>query len=191
MLTTVFIFPGYAYSEVTLRRIVWYLFTRHGGVVNVVVLIKLLVVFTLLFLKYDWIESTSKEFQLLICGVIWLNILSVSIICFYIYIKMISNFKFGLLFVQCQNWSALYIIHFIIACMGLVSTYSLYQLVEPVHERCNIGFPTLWRPVLFITFISMLLQRLLASELVNFIYVRFVVTNFEATQWNYLMFFIF
>lgn len=123
-----------------------------------------------LVLRYRFNESTSKELQLLVYGIIWLIVLSVSTICCYIYIKLICNFKLTLLFEQCQRSGTIFVLQLMVAmlCLGLLSTYTLFQLVQRVDARLkNMEFSSLWKAFFYITAFVRILQRLLASELIG------------------------
>ena len=155
----------------SLRRILWYLFTRHGKIVNTIITLKLLVGVIFLVLRYKFSESTSKELQLIVYGIIWLIVLSVSIICCWIYIKLIYNFRLALLFEQCQRSGTIFVLQLIVAmlCLGLLSTYTLFQLVQRVDAQVkNMEFSSTWKRFFYITAFFRMFQRLLASEFLSY-----------------------
>ena len=120
-----------------------------------------------LVLRYRFSESTSKEIQLLVYGIIWFIVLSVSIICCCIYIKLIYNFRLALLFEQCQRSGTIFVLQLMVAmlCLGLLSTYTLLQLVQRVDAQVkNMEFSSMWKGFFYITAFFRIFQRLLASE---------------------------
>ena len=152
----------------SLRRIVWYLFTRHGNLVNVVVFFTMMVGVAHVLLQNDVVELANEELQLLAYRAIWIIVLCASVLCCYYYVKLIFKFRLRLLYEQCQRCGAVLVLQLMVAlfCLGALSIYSLVQQVQLVSSKDeSTPITSFWRVTFTATAIAGVLQRLLASKL--------------------------
>ena len=157
-----------SYSFTSFFRTLYYLFTRHGGLINIAIFGKLFAGLIVLLVRFEYYENASKEFQLLVYSTIWLIVLSVSTICCYIYSKLLLSFEWKLLLEQCRRHGAMFVIQLIsvMLCFGGVSAYTLWQMVGKVNARVDeMEFVLLVRLLFYLTAFFRLLQRIVASKL--------------------------
>ena len=175
-------YVGYAYSGASLWRILWYLFTRHGKTLNTVIIIKIMVGTTLIVLQHTLPESVSKHLHQLFYGITWLTVLSVSLICCYIYIKLIYNFRLELLYQQCQCVGTIFVLQLMMAvlCLGILSTYTHYQMFQKDDTQIQQKkLSTILKALFYVSTFARMLQKILASQFINYVFLHlWAVFNF-------------
>lgn len=186
------IFPSAAYpcSHHSLFHTLLFLFTRHGGIVNICSILFALCCllcihfncFSTLCRVEQRLNSSCRELQLLLCGIMWLIVPSVSSICCYIYGHLIWLFPWKWLTEQqSAKFRMICVIGPILtAIFGVVSTYTLFQLLLNMHNY-RIEFSFVWEMFWYITAILRVLERILE---VVFITLVLPVTQKWANQLN-------
>jgi len=168
---TMFVFSPYAvrsYSVTSFFKTLYYLFTRHGGLINIAIFGKLFAGLFVLLVRFEYYENASKDFQVLIYSTIWLIVLSVSAICCYVYLKLLWFFEWKLLLEQCRRHGAMFVIQLmsLMLCFGGVSAYTLWQMIGKVNVRVDeMEFVLMWRLLFYLTAFFRFVQRILASKL--------------------------
>ena len=135
---------------------------------NIAIFVKLIAGLIFLLVRFEYYENASKEFQLLVYSTIWLIVLSVSIICCFLYVKMIWKFKWSLLLEQCNRHGMMFVIQLasVMLCLGGVSVYTLCQTIGNVNRRVEeMEFAMLWKGLFYLTAFFRIAQRVLASKL--------------------------
>jgi len=135
---------------------------------NIAIFVKLIAGLIFLLVRFEYYENASKEFQLLVYSTIWLIVLSVSIICCFLYVKMIWKFKWSLLLEQCNRHGTMFVIQLasVMLCLGGVSVYTLCQTIGNVNRRVDeMEFAMLWKGLFYLTAFFRIAQRVLASKL--------------------------
>ena len=179
---------GNAYSIGSLRRTLWYLFTRHGGLVNTTIFITLMVGVAHGLVQNDFIELGNQELRLLAYRVVWIIVFCVSLLCCYYYIKLVFNFRLGLLYEQCERYGAVLVLQLMAAllCLGALSIYSLIQQVQLVNsEAQSTELSWLWHLVFTATAIAGILQRILASKHYTFLCALYIIYCMHIA-WGYV-----
>ncbi|CAI8014522.1 hypothetical protein GBAR_LOCUS9057 [Geodia barretti] len=151
-------FPRYPYCVGSLRRTIWFMFTRHG------VLAKILMSALLVFGVTYATDLGNKE---LAQGGIWIAVLLVSLVCCYYLTKLVYNFQLKILFRQFQHCGTVLMLQLMAALfsLGILSTYSLLQQASTVMQNTNTE-SWIWKVVLNSAVFVGVLQRFLSTILI-------------------------
>ena len=156
---------GHPYSAASLRRTIWYIFTRHSNLVNTITSFTLIVGVAHIVIKNRFIELGDEDVQLLAHRTIWVILLCVSLLCCYYYAKLVCNYRLTLLFEQSQQFVVIQVM-VVLLCLGLLSVYSLVHQVQLAgSEEHSVNLNWLWKFVFTATAFAGVLQRILASKL--------------------------
>ena len=126
----------------------------------------------LLLVRFEFYEAASSKFQILIYGSIWLIVLTVSVICCWIYLRLIyyTFRKRRLLFQQANQYGRMFVVSIIALTLwfGILSSYTLFTLAPIVLERIEeMEFPFVWKTLFCFTVFFRVSERILACKYIQ------------------------
>ena len=111
-------------------------------------------------------EFVNEEIGLLAYRTICVIVFCVSVLCCYCYIKLIYNFRFKLLYEQCQRCGGVFVLQPMVAlfCLGILSIYShLQQVLFASSKAPSTNTNLLWKTTFTAAAFVGVLQRFLSS----------------------------